>query len=183
MLRRLFRFASDATFWRGCRWAAKGFDASETALVLAGVATTFGSARGLKLRLLGNPGVSICFSTGVWCGPFKNIDGCKPRYYTRRFSILRGLRGASRIFVGYGKESSEKLPRKISTEGVGVEVVPGRGVEQHRVRVGLLSDDNAKIKICVGTSDIVVVRSYTLLCGGDRRSALFDEAPWPAGRT
>ncbi len=68
------------------------------------------------------------------------------------------------------------------TDGTSVQVVRGRIVEKHRVRIGLLSDQDAEIKEGVQVGDIVVAHAGTSLRDGDEVSGLRNEASGLVGQ-
>lgn len=90
-----------------------------------------------------------------------------------------------RATIDAGKSCGVSVPKTAvlyGTEGTSVQVIRGRVVERHMVRIGLLSDHDAEIKAGVQRGDIVVAHAGTSLRDGDVVSVLINEEPGPAGQ-
>lgn len=70
----------------------------------------------------------------------------------------------------------------LAREGARVQVVRGRVVEKHRVRIDHLSEHDAEIKAGGQLGDIVVAHAGTSLRDGDEVYVLLNEEPGRAGQ-
>jgi multidrug efflux pump subunit AcrA (membrane-fusion protein) len=87
--------------------------------------------------------------------------------------------------IDAGRSCGVSVPRTAvlyGADGTSVQVVRGRIVEKHRVRVGLLSDHDAEIKEGVQVGDIVVAHAGTSLRDGDEVTTLVTQASGRAGQ-
>lgn len=89
------------------------------------------------------------------------------------------------VKIDAGRSCGVSVPRTAvlyGADGTSVQIVRGRIVEKHRVRVGLLSDHDAEIKAGVQIGDIVVAHAGTSLRDGDEVSTLVTEDSGRAGQ-